>query len=150
VLRLPIVSVVFAGVLLLPTTAAIAGSVTAVSSDCQHAEIRPRSIILTCADANWLAKDLHWYRWGPLEARGRGFFEFNDCIPSCSEGHLHVRRAKIVLRHPHWCRGQGVHVFVDAVILTGRPWHGQTRFTAGLACPLQRTLARAAPITLGR
>ena len=135
--------------LLLPAAPVVAGGATAVTSDCLHTGIRPRAIVLACADANWYARRLRWYRWGHAEARGRGVFHFNDCIPNCSAGHFHARRGRIELRHRQWCRGQHVHVFVDAVIVYDHPWQGQTRFTAGLGCPLERTPTLAAPITLG-
>ena len=147
--RIRFVSILGLALLLLAPPSAVAGGATAVSSDCLRAEVRPHSIILACADANWYAHRLRWYRWGRLEAHGRGVFHFNDCDPNCSAGNFHARRGSIVLRHRHWCRGQHVHVFVDAVITYDHPWHGQTRFTAGLGCPLERTPPHPAPATLG-
>jgi hypothetical protein len=113
-----------------------AGGNTSVSGDCRHAQVKPPSIVLVCADDNWYVQHLRWRSWGMLRAFGAGIFHFNDCIPNCASGTFHRRRGELVLRSRHWCRVAHVWVFSVAAITYDRPWHGQTKFTAGLPCPL--------------
>jgi hypothetical protein len=47
-------------------------------------QVRPKSLVLTCADANDLAKDLRWSSWGPTGAYGRGVDTWNACEPYCA------------------------------------------------------------------
>lgn len=119
-----------------PTRVATAGGSTSVSGDCLHTSIRPSSIILACADANWYVKRVRWRTWGVDRAAGRGVFHFNDCIPNCSEGTFHIRHGRIALADRRWCGQAHVWVFTRAAIVYDRAWHGHVRFTAGLACPI--------------
>jgi hypothetical protein len=47
-------------------------------------QVRPKSLVLTCADANDLAKYLRWSSWGPTGAYGRGVDTWNACEPYCA------------------------------------------------------------------
>jgi hypothetical protein len=47
-------------------------------------EVRPKSLILTCADANDLGKDLVWSKWGPTAAYATGVDTWNACVPYCA------------------------------------------------------------------
>jgi hypothetical protein len=51
--------------------------------------VRPRTFILTCADANSLFDKLTWTSWTPGLASAKGVYEENDCIPYCAAGHFH-------------------------------------------------------------
>ena len=80
-------------VLAVPSTARAGGS-TSATRDCLHTAMRPRSIVLACADANWYVKRLTWRSWGVERATGSGIFHFNDCIPDCADGTFHVRHGR--------------------------------------------------------
>jgi hypothetical protein len=47
-------------------------------------QVRPQSLILTCADGNDLAKDLAWSKWGPSAADAKGVDTWNECVPYCA------------------------------------------------------------------
>ena len=69
-------------------TAAAAGSgIRVVVFDCvHHAQVRPKSFILTCADDGSFLSGLSWSRWTPQQAIATGVHRLNDCTPSCAEG----------------------------------------------------------------
>ena len=119
-----------------PSPSARAGGSTSATRDCLHTAIRPRSIVLACADANWYVKRLRWRSWGVQRAAGSGVFHFNDCVPNCSEGTFHARHGRIALTRRRWCGQAHVWVFTRAAISYDRAWQGHVHFTAGLPCPL--------------
>ncbi len=47
-------------------------------------QVRPQSLILTCADGNDLAKGLVWSKWSPSVAYARGVDTWNACVPYCA------------------------------------------------------------------
>jgi hypothetical protein len=66
--------------------------------DCpgQPGLVRPRTYILTCADANSYLGKLSWTSWTPQLASGYGNLEINDCNPYCAVGHFHSYPALVV------------------------------------------------------
>ncbi len=66
--------------------------------DCpgQHALVRPKSFILTCADANSQLDNLSWSSWTPGLASATGTLEVNDCTPYCAAGHFHSYPAIVI------------------------------------------------------
>ncbi|MDQ2812248.1 MAG: hypothetical protein M3Z75_10315 [Actinomycetota bacterium] len=83
--------------------------------------VRPRTFILTCADANSDLGQLSWSSWTPGLASATGTLEENDCTPYCAVGHFHAYPAVVVLwgvaavkNHP------GEHSYTNmTLILTG-------------------------------
>lgn len=72
-----------------------------VYGDCQSPSLEPGSIILTCADAGVVVQDLHWRSWTARSAVAVGTLVYNDCTPSCAEGHFHdVANTTITLTVP--------------------------------------------------
>ena len=67
--------------------------------DCpgQHALVRPRSFVLTCADGNAYFDKLSWTSWTPGLASAKGTLVLNDCTPYCAAGHFHSYPAIVVL-----------------------------------------------------
>jgi hypothetical protein len=83
-----------------PAASPAQGSTTlAVVFDCpgQHALVRPRSFILTCADGNAYFAKLSWTSWTPGLASAKGTLVLNDCTPYCAAGHFHSYPAIVVL-----------------------------------------------------
>ena len=62
-----------------------------------HTEVRPRSYLMSCGDANASWKNMVWTSWGPRTASGTGDLYQNDCTPNCASGHFHTYPAKVVL-----------------------------------------------------
>ena len=67
-----------------PARSAASPSQTVVF-DCpgQHALVRPKSFILTCADGNAYFDKLAWTSWTPGLASAKGTLVLNDCTPNC-------------------------------------------------------------------
>jgi hypothetical protein len=61
-----------------------------------HAQVRPSSFILACADANDYLVKLSWTSWTPQLASATGTQEENDCIPYCAAGHFHAYPVDVI------------------------------------------------------
>jgi len=73
-------------------------SETTVVINCQgHAQTRPGSFTLACADDNDYLSGLSWTSWTPKLASGYGTQHENDCIPYCAAGHFHSYPVLVVL-----------------------------------------------------
>ena len=59
--------------------------------------VRPASIVLACADANYWIDGLRWRGWGSATARASGRIHFNDCNPNCAAGHFYTLAGAAVL-----------------------------------------------------
>ena len=55
-------------------------------TSCYSAASRPKTIVLTCADANTALKGLAWSSFGGSTAQGKGTFVTNNCEPNCASG----------------------------------------------------------------
>ena len=73
-----------------------------VWTGCAHRPtVRPASIVIACADANFYVDHLHWTAWGSTSAVAKGTAHQNDCKPNCAAGHFHafpltVRLSRVV------------------------------------------------------
>jgi hypothetical protein len=50
----------------------------------------PSTLVLSCADVNSEFTDLHWIGWGNNTAYASGEARWNDCTPTCVDGHWHT------------------------------------------------------------
>jgi hypothetical protein len=74
-------------------------SQSTVVLNCQgHAQVRPSSYVLTCADANDYLTGLSWKSWGPGLASATGVQRENDCVPNCASGHFRSYPVDVVFR----------------------------------------------------
>ena len=72
-----------------------------VYADCTSPSFEPTGIRVTCADAGWVLEDLVWTSWTSARATATGTLVYNDCTPSCAEGHFHqVPGTRVVLTDP--------------------------------------------------
>lgn len=53
-------------------------------------QVKPSSVVLACADANYWIAALKWKHWGAATATATGSVHYNDCTPNCAAGHFHV------------------------------------------------------------
>lgn len=70
----------------------------------------PSSLILSCADANTLVKDLQWNDWGAATATATGTGSWNDCTPDCASGmwkSASVTISAYRIRNDHYTRVSG-------------------------------------------
>ena len=72
------------------------------------AVVRPRSIIVACADANFYLTGIRWTTWAAAKATGTGTGHQNDCKPNCAAGHFHTYPATLTLTKPRACDGHSV------------------------------------------
>ncbi|MHB1087694.1 MAG: hypothetical protein ACYC19_02890 [Acidimicrobiales bacterium] len=90
--------------------------------DCSTtSSIAPSSLVLTCADANTLVKDLKWSGWGEPTATATGLGSWNDCTPNCAGGTWKSAPVTISvyrIRHGHYTRVSGTnqHLFASGPI----------------------------------
>ena len=63
-----------------------------VRTGCAHTpQVRPASIVIACADANFYVDHLRWKTWGARVATATGMAHQNDCKPNCAAGHEFAR-----------------------------------------------------------
>lgn len=100
-----------------------ATSAQMVLFDCpgQHALVRPRTFIVTCADGYDQLTKLSWTSWTPGLASATGTLVLNDCTPSCVAGHFHTYPALVILWGNVAVKGHpGEHSYTHLTeILTG-------------------------------
>lgn len=68
-------------------------------------QVRPGTVVLACADANFGVRKLHWSGWGRPTARATGVAYANDCNPNCAAGHFRDYRAVLVASGRQVCHG---------------------------------------------
>lgn len=52
---------------------------------CGQADVlKPKTVILACADGGILLKSLKWSHWGPSGASGSGLISWHICTPDCA------------------------------------------------------------------
>lgn len=72
------------------------------------AVVRPRSIVVACADGNFYLTRIHWTSWTTASASGTAVGHQNDCTPNCAAGHFHTYPATLTLKRPLSCDGHTV------------------------------------------
>ena len=79
------------------SSAAVRSERTVVLNCLGHAQVRPGSFTLACADANDYLTGLAWKNWSPGLASATGWQHLNDCVPYCAAGHFHRYPVDVVL-----------------------------------------------------
>lgn len=93
----------------------LAGTPTIALPDCVgHPVVKPASVTLACADANFRVEHLQWTGWGESFAAGRGTGVVNDCEPNCAAGHFHNYPMLLVATGRQTCPG-GQTAYEDVV-----------------------------------
>jgi hypothetical protein len=83
---------------------AVASSASRGLPDCRgHPQVRPRQVVLACADGGFGVDHLSWIGWGGARAVGIGSAYANDCAPSCVAGHVRRYPALLILRGSQRC-----------------------------------------------
>lgn len=68
-------------------------------------EVRPKDVIVTCADANFRVGNIRWTGWGESFAAGLGTATINDCEPTCVAGHFHSYATVVIVNGSQTCPG---------------------------------------------
>ena len=108
---------------------------TAVTYDCRHVQVQPRSIMFACGDGGFFVRRLDWRTWHPFRAFARGVFHQNDCRPSCAGGTFHTREGTLRLRGRTWCPDIRRYVFDHAVVKFDAPLVGRDEQRFRMFCP---------------
>lgn len=69
-------------------------------------QVRPKTIVAACADANLAFGRLRWTSWTARRATASGAASVNDCTPNCAAGHFHRYPVKVTLSAPRSCHGR--------------------------------------------
>jgi hypothetical protein len=65
--------------------------------DCGIPKVKPKRIVLACADFGLYANHFDWKHWGHRKARTKGVLHAKVCKPSCAEGYFKDYPVEIVL-----------------------------------------------------
>ena len=77
--------------------AGFAAKPTRAVANCTHLAVKPRRVVVTCADGGIYVVFRHYRSWTHTAATGRGVYWINDCKPSCAGGTFHHHRAHLRL-----------------------------------------------------
>jgi hypothetical protein len=102
--RLVLVAVLAAG-LAVVTGASAATGPGALPNCVGKLQVKPRTVVFTCADAGFSAQKLTWIGWGGRRAVALGTASVNDCSPTCVAGHFHSYRIVLVAGGSQHCPG---------------------------------------------
>lgn len=121
-----------------PAAAQTGAARTYVTSDCNGAAFKPRSIVLTCGDAGLVATKLQWTNWGAKRAAGAGLGKEKVCMPDCAAGRVAKGAMKVVLSRPRLCSQDGKRHFTKIHYSWpgGAPGEGPKQGNIPLPCTL--------------
>ena len=105
-MRLLVLAVAVGLLAVASASAASAGAPSALPNCLGKPTVKPASIVLACADANFGVKKLRWIGWGSARAAATGVVYANDCKPYCAAGHFHDYSAVIVVDGAQRCGGR--------------------------------------------
>lgn len=72
-------------------------------------KVKPKTLIITCADGNTLADDLVWSKWGSSGAAAKGIITWNKCVPNCAASKA-------------WGKSSATYTLSDLVHTTQHGW----------------------------
>ncbi len=102
------------GILVATLIAVVGTSASATSTikitDCTSASSRPKTLTLTCADANTVLSGLRWSSFGGVSALATGTLETNTCTPNCASGKFVRYPVAVKASSPRSCKA-GVRVY---------------------------------------
>lgn len=77
--------------------------------------VKPAAIVLACGDMGAVAENLSWARWSTQSAINHGVIRYNNCAPSCAQGHFVNYPAQVDLSEPVVAAG---HQYFTRVTIT--------------------------------
>lgn len=72
-------------------------------SNCGKQVTKPKTLVISCADHNYLLKGLKWSSWGGTSASGSGTASANTCTPNCAAGKFKSYPVKVKADQPRHC-----------------------------------------------
>jgi hypothetical protein len=70
---------------------------TRVVANCNRLAVKPRRVVVTCADFGIFVVFRQYSSWTSTAALGSGIYRINDCKPSCVAGTVHRYQAQLRL-----------------------------------------------------
>lgn len=105
-------------------------------TNCSTAVSRPKSLTLTCADANTGLKGLAWSSFGGVTAQANGTFVTNTCEPNCAYAKILSYPVRVKATGSVSCkRGLRVYAKLQLQFTAKAPDSGTPR-TWKLSCPI--------------
>ncbi len=89
-------------------------------TNCISASSRPKTLTLTCADANTVLTGLRWRSFGGANALATGTLQTNTCTPNCASGKFVRYPVAVKANDLRTCKA-GVRVYNKVTLrFTGR------------------------------
>jgi hypothetical protein len=107
---------------------------TAWIDNCGPLVSAPKSVVLTCADANYELGGLSWHAWGSPIATATGTVHANDCTPNCAAGHFHSYKASVTVDRLTACGKARIYARLTISYLGARPAGIAKRDVHALGC----------------
>ncbi|HVR06023.1 MAG TPA: hypothetical protein VMS02_08270 [Solirubrobacteraceae bacterium] len=130
------IGILTAFLIALPAAATSATSTIKITN-CNKASSRPKSLTLTCADANTALSGLRWSSFGGATAKATGMLDLNTCTPNCAAGKVIHYPVAVAASAPRSCKA-GLRVYNKLTLsFTGRTPKSAGRLKRWtLGCPL--------------
>ena len=71
--------------------------------NCETNSYKPKTIIIACADGNFVLRKVKYSSYGESTARGTSTARVNDCEPNCGRGTFRNYAASFTLSRPRQC-----------------------------------------------
>jgi hypothetical protein len=78
-------------------------------TNCNRSQSKPKTVVLTCGDANTALKNVSWSSFGASTAKGTGTFVTNTCEPNCAAGKNVSYPVSVVATGSKKCKGGAVY-----------------------------------------
>ena len=98
-----------------PMASAKTDPTTHVMTCSRTLSVKPRTYVISCADANSGWSNVTWSSWSTATAVGRGTYYQNDCSPNCAAGKI-VKYAATIHLTKVITRASSGKLFSEAVI----------------------------------
>jgi len=123
---------------LLSAAPAIAsGGHNRVVGNCRQSQVKPKEIILACADVNLYVDKIKWQSFGAAKATGSGTYVENTCTPNCAAGKYKSYPVSLTLSNAKPCFDRQNDYRKMAVTFTAAaPPPGRKSVSEQLFCPV--------------
>ena len=107
--------VMAAGVVTAAPASAVDANDTGIITCLGKEVVRPKQIVVTCADGGVSVGKISWSRWDANSARGTGTLSWNTCLPTdCADGIVETYTVRITLGRV--ASGPSVSVFTRMIL----------------------------------
>jgi hypothetical protein len=118
--------------LAIPASAASSKKIT----NCNKAASKPKSITLTCADANTALNKISWSSFGGSTAKGKGTLVVDLCEPNCASGKNASYPASVVATGSKKCKGATVYGKLTLTFTGSKKPASNIKRSWTLGCPV--------------